>query len=99
MHGGIYAPVTEKNQPNPYIVAPNRDVVTTNGMKLTLINPFRMTRQAYELLTEISPMSAINRTVSLHPLNPDNEPDEWERKALIEFEKRPRRDKRDYNDK
>jgi PAS domain S-box-containing protein len=68
-------------------VAPNRDVVTTNGMKLTLINPFRMTRQAYELLTEISPMSAINRTVSLHPLNPDNEPDEWERKALIEFEK------------
>lgn len=87
MHGGIYAPVTEKNQPNPYIVDPNRDVTTTNGMKLTLINPFRMTKQAYELLKEISPMSAINRTVSLHSLNPDNEPDEWERKALIEFEK------------
>lgn len=39
MHGGIYAPVAEKNQPNPYIVDPNRDVTTTNGIKLTLINP------------------------------------------------------------
>lgn len=87
MHGGIYAPVTERNQPNPYIVAPNRDITTTNGMELTLINPFCMTRQAYELLKEISPLSATNRTVSLHPLNPDNAPDEWEKKALIEFEK------------
>ncbi|MCL4536022.1 MAG: DUF3365 domain-containing protein [Nitrospirae bacterium] len=87
MHGGIYAPVAEKNQPNPYIVDPNRDVTTTNGIKLTLINPFRMTKQAYELLQEQSPMPTINRTVSLQPLNPDNTPDEWEKKALLEFEK------------
>lgn len=87
MHGGVYAPVTERNQPNPYIIDSNRDLITTNGIKLTLINPFRMTKQAYELLREMSPLSAINRTVSLQPLNPENEPDAWERNALIAFEK------------
>lgn len=87
MHGGVYAPVSDKNKPNPYIIDPNRDVTTTNGIKLTLINPFQMTRQAYELLKEQSPIPTINRTVSLNPLNPDNTPDEWEKKALMLFEK------------
>lgn len=87
MYGGVYVPVSDKNQPNPYITDPNRDVTTTNGIKLTLINPFHMTRQAYELLKEQSPIPTINRTVSLNPLNPDNAPDEWEKKALMSFEK------------
>jgi len=87
MHGGLYAPVTEKNQPNPYLVVPNRDVMTTDRQQLTLINPFRMTKQAYDLLKEQSPLPTINRTVSLNPLNPDDSADEWEEKALRSFEK------------
>lgn len=87
MHGGVYAPVTEKNQPNPYLVDPNRDVATIDGRQLTMINPFRMTKQAYDLLKEQSPLPTINRTVSLNPLNPDNAADEWEERAMISFEK------------
>jgi signal transduction histidine kinase/CheY-like chemotaxis protein len=86
MSGGVYVKVSEKNQPNPYLVAPDRDLRTIDGQMLTLINPFRMTKQTYELLREQSPLSAINRTVSLNPLNPDNTPDEWERNALMLFD-------------
>lgn len=86
MSGGIYVKVSEKNQPNPYLVAPDRDLRTVDGQMLTLINPFRMTKQTYELLQKQSPLAAINRTVSLKPLNPDNMPDDWERNALLLFE-------------
>ncbi len=87
MHGGVYAPVSEKNKPNPYVIAPNRDVTTTTGLRLTLINPFQMTRQAYDLLKEQMPLTVINRTISLRPLNPASEPDAWERDKLLEFER------------
>jgi len=86
LHGGFYVPI-ETNPPNPYLITPHRDVVTAEGIKLTLMNPFRMTKQAYDILKKQSPLAALNRTVSLKPLNPENEPDEWERKALLEFEK------------
>lgn len=87
MHGGVYAKVSDTNRPNPYIVVGNRDIVTTNGIKYTLINPFQMTKQAYDLLKKQSPsLAAINRTVSLNPLNPENIPDAWEQKALLAFE-------------
>lgn len=87
MHGGVYAKVTNENRPNPYIVVGNRDIVTNNGTKYTLINPFQMTKQAYDLLKKQSPhLAAINRTVSENPLNPENLPDAWERKALQAFE-------------
>lgn len=84
--GGVYVKVNENNQPNPYLVVPDRDLHTLEGETLTLVNPFRMTRQTYELLAKQSPLSAINRTVSLSPLNPYNEPDEWEKNALLLFE-------------
>lgn len=86
MNGGVYVKVSEKNQPNPYLVVPDRDLRTVDGQMLTLINPFRMTKQTYELLREQSPLAPINRTVSLNPLNPDNTPDEWERNALTLFD-------------
>lgn len=85
-HGGVYAEVTEENQPNPYIISPRRDIITKEGTRLTLINPFRMTKQAYTLLSRQSPLASINRTVSLKPLNPENAPDAWETKALSAFE-------------
>ncbi len=85
-HGGLYAEVTNENQPNPYLFSPRRDVITKEGLKLTLINPFQMTKQAYELLSKQSPLASINRTISLKPLNPLNKPDTWETKALRAFE-------------
>ena len=85
-HGGVYAEVSDKNQPNPFIISPRRDVTTLEGTRLTLINPFHMTKEAYELLSKQSPLASINRTISLKPLNPGNTPDTWETKALRSFE-------------
>lgn len=85
-HGGVYAEATNENRPNPYIISPRRDVITQEGIRLTLINPFQMTKQAYELLSKQSPLAAINRTISMRPLNPENTPDTWETKALRTFE-------------
>lgn len=39
MLGGVYAPVSEITQPNPYLNAPERDIKTPLGKKLTKINP------------------------------------------------------------
>ncbi|MEW6739550.1 MAG: c-type heme family protein [Nitrospirota bacterium] len=86
MHGGAYVPVTESFKPNPYLDVPNRDKTTTDGIKLTLINPAWMTRQIYEVLGEQSQLPALNRLVSLKHLNPVNKPDKWEEKALRAFE-------------
>ena len=98
-HGGVYVEVTNENQPNPYIVSPKRDVVTTDGTKLTLINPFQMTKQAYDLLRKQSPLASINRTISLKPLNPANTPDAWETKALRGFEEGKTEFSRNYRDR
>jgi PAS domain S-box-containing protein len=87
MHGGIYARVSEVNQPNPYISGVTRDIYGTDGSHLTIINPFQMTKQAYDLLHKQSPELAVfNRTVSLDPLNPENIPDKWEEAVLKDFE-------------
>lgn len=86
LHGGVYLRVSDAIQPNPFIIVPERDLETKEGVRLTLINPFLMTKQTYELLRKQSPLAAVNRTVSLNPLNPDNAADDWERKALLLFE-------------
>ncbi len=43
-HGGVYVPPTERTPPNPYLKVPARDVVTTAGTALTLMNPAYMLR-------------------------------------------------------
>jgi PAS domain S-box-containing protein len=87
LHGGVYAAVSEHNPPNPYLLVAGRDLAADDGRRLTMINPFRMTKQAYDLLRQHTPeLAALNRTVSLSPLNPENEPDGWERTALLSFE-------------
>ena len=50
MHGGVYVPPTEQTPPNPYLAfLPERDVVTTTGRKLTLMNPAYVLREAQSL--------------------------------------------------
>jgi len=83
-HGGVYVPVTETIRPNPYLTVPDRDVRTTGGRDLTLINPAYMTRLVGEILAR---EGFIVHLTSLKTLRPGNAPDEWERAALERFEK------------
>ncbi|CUW41250.1 Putative histidine kinase A, N-terminal [Magnetospirillum sp. XM-1] len=83
-HGGVYVPVTPTTQPNPYLVHPRRDITTTDGLELTLVNPAYMTRLIAEMAASDS--GAIFRLTSLKPIRPQNAPDPWERTALEAFE-------------
>ncbi|HEX7519711.1 MAG TPA: DUF3365 domain-containing protein [Candidatus Deferrimicrobium sp.] len=83
-HGGVYVPVTETIRPNPYLTVPDRDVRTTDGRELTMINPAYMTRLVGEILAREG--YTVHLT-SLKTLRPGNAPDEWERAALGRFEK------------
>ncbi|MFW5696296.1 MAG: PAS domain-containing protein [Phototrophicaceae bacterium] len=84
MHGGVYVPVTAITQPNPYLEVSNRDLTTTDGTRLTLINPAYMTRQVHELAQE--QYGTQGHITSLNPLRPANAADEWETEILLAFE-------------
>jgi len=84
-HGGVYVPVTARTQPNPYLShIPERDITTNSGRLLTLMNPAYMTRQVQELSEKL--YGHKSHITSLNPLRPENQPDEWERKALLAFQ-------------
>lgn len=83
-HGGVYVRPTADSPPNPYLKVPDRDVVTTGGMKLTLVNPAYMVRQ---VLGEHSAKYGIMGHLTSHRLqNPNNRPDPWEDAALHRIE-------------
>lgn len=85
-HGGVYVVPTEQTPPNPYLhFMPERDVATTTGNKLTLMNPAYVLREAQSLYQgELGESAHIT---SLKPINPNNAPDEWEKMALNRFER------------
>jgi hypothetical protein len=82
--GGIYVRVTENTLPNLFLKDPLREVVTNEGLKLTLINHSQMTRVLSELLTRQNGIHL--HIMSLTPIRPENKPDSWEQQALIHFE-------------
>jgi diguanylate cyclase (GGDEF)-like protein/putative nucleotidyltransferase with HDIG domain len=85
-HGGVYVPITKRTQPNPYLShIPNRDITTTDGMKLTLMNPAYTLSQMMKDYSELYGIKA--KITSKNLLNPKNFPDEWEQKALEVIEK------------
>lgn len=85
-HGGVYVFPTEQTPPNPYLhFMPERDVVTTTGKKLTLMNPAYALREAQSIYEGEHGESA--HITSLKPINPNNAPDEWETMALARFER------------
>ena len=84
-HGGVYVPVTEDLQPNPYLNVPARDVETQTGKKLTLVNPAYMTRMAHEIQEKVE--GVRGHITSLKPIRPGNAPDQWETEALKALEK------------
>jgi PAS domain S-box-containing protein len=77
MHGGVYVPPTETTPPNRYLKMPNRDVVTTTGQQLTLMNPAYMLRELVQ-----GGFIGKGRITAQRPINPMNAPDEWEAIAL-----------------
>jgi diguanylate cyclase (GGDEF)-like protein len=83
--GGVYVPVTEKVQPNPYLEDPNRDIVLPSGQILTKINPAYMTRMLAELAHDKS--ATQFHITSLNPIRPANAALDWEVIALTSFEK------------
>lgn len=84
-YGGVYVPVTEKSQPNPYLNGrPEQNINSTEGKQYTLINPAYMTRQVFELQQDS--MGILGHITSLNPIRPANAADEWETQALNAFE-------------
>lgn len=84
IHGGVYTIINERNLPNLFLVDSLRDIESTNGLKLTKINPAYMTRQ----ISEISEKKYNKRfkITSLNPIRPGNMADPWETKSLQSFE-------------
>jgi signal transduction histidine kinase len=83
-HGPVYVPVSQKVVPNPYLEHPLRDVTTTTGQRLTMVNPAYMTRlMAERAFTEGHLTFHIT---SRNPIRPKNAPDAWESAVLAAFE-------------
>ena len=86
-YGGVYAPVTRSNTPNPFLAdIPERDIGTPSGRRLTLITPSNMLRQVFEM-SRNHPELGQGHITSLTPLRPENGPDSWEAKALQSFQR------------
>ncbi|MFW5499875.1 MULTISPECIES: c-type heme family protein [unclassified Maridesulfovibrio] len=85
--GGLYAEVSSKLQPNDYLQVPQRDVITTDGEAMTMINPAYMMRMVYGMMNEEAGLQG--HITSLTPLRPGNEPSEWEAKVLKSFKNNP----------
>jgi two-component system CheB/CheR fusion protein len=81
--GGVYVKVAENAPPNPFLRIPDRDVTTTTGTSLTLVNPAYMARQANEMAQKEH--GNRGHLTSLKPLRPENGPDPWEAAALKSF--------------
>ncbi|MBF0214110.1 MAG: EAL domain-containing protein [Magnetococcales bacterium] len=84
-HGGVYVEPTEKTPPSPWMAhLPDRDLVTTEGRRLTLMNPAYMLR---EMMEDFSDLYGIRgRIVGIVYLNPGNKADPWEEAAIRRFE-------------
>ena len=83
-HGGVYVHPDEHTPPNPYLDLPERDVLTSKGKALTLMNPAYMLRQMQADFPD--DYGTRSHITSLKPLNPNNAPDAWESRALHSFE-------------
>ena len=83
-HGGVYVPVSEKTQPNPYLKTLLREIDVNDTLTLTKVNPAFMTRQLSEIALEERGVQF--HITSLKPIRPQNRPSSREEKFLNEFE-------------
>jgi len=81
-YGGVYVEKKEGVQSNPYLEHP--DITAIDGKVYTLRNPALMTRELSEYAEKEDLFNF--RITSLHPINPNNIPDAFEKSALEQFE-------------
>jgi len=82
-HGGVYVAKVQGVSSNPYLENP--DILTTDGKVYTKKNPALMTREISEYAEREADGFTYHMT-SLNPLNPNNAPDDFEKKSLKMFE-------------
>ena len=83
-HGGVYVIPNKKTPPNPYLSHINdRDLITTDGRKLTLMNPAYMLREMMDNYSELYGIKG--RIVGIKFLNPNNKATLWEAQAIKDF--------------
>ncbi|WP_310491334.1 ATP-binding protein [Dechloromonas sp.] len=84
LHGGVYVPITETQQPVEWLShVPGREATTADGKKLTLLNPASMLRQMMDQYA--TDYGIRGRITGLRFLNPGNAPDVWEKRQLEAF--------------
>ena len=84
-HGGVYVPITKRTPPNPYLLhIKNRDINSTTGLQLTLMNPAYILSQMMKEYSEF--YGTKGHITSRILMNPKNKPDKWEEKMLKEVE-------------
>lgn len=80
-YGGIYVNLATGIEPNPLLSDfPDRDIRTETGETLTLVNPEYMSQMVYAM--EDPSLGIKTGMTSTRPLNPKNQPDDWESAAL-----------------
>ncbi len=81
-YGGVYVKQMDGLKPNLYLM--DNQTTTIDGQKLIKINHVGMTKQISKIHDKSSQVTY--KITSLNPLNPDNAPNELEKKALTYFE-------------
>ena len=85
--GGVYVRLDRGVSPNPYLASlRDRDVVTTDGETLTLVNSSYFVRLVHDQEAQFSEQAPQGHVTSAHPLRPQNKPDAWELNALRQFD-------------
>jgi len=85
-HGGVYVPIDSRTPQNPFLShIPERDITTESGKALTLMNPAYMLRQMMEEYEDL--FGVRGHITSLKHFRPETGPDQWERSALMAFER------------
>ena len=84
-HGGVYVSVDKDTPPNPYLAdIPDRDINSSSGKNLTLMNPAYMIRQVMEKHEKLYGIKG--RIVGIKHFRPETAADEWESRAIGKFE-------------
>lgn len=84
-HGGVYVPLSDNTPVNPHLPeSVDKELLTTSGIRLALVNPAYMTRQVHEL--EEKRGGIRGHITSLDPIRSLNKADPWETAVLQSFE-------------
>jgi PAS domain S-box-containing protein len=87
LNSGVYVKSNDSFEPSKYLA--NNHIFTKDGELLVRVDPSRMTSQLTELMNENRNEKHKYKTTSLNPVNPENNPNEFEKEALHFFQKNP----------